>query len=520
MNIPKLSRALFRVGILWASLATASAQTTCTASSAVPLLARSEGNTELVGDIVLVCTGGLPTPAGAPVPQINLTVVLNTNVTSLVTEAPTSGDFSEALLLVDEPNRAIPPSAVLPSNTLLNCGQTGAPDNGPSGPGVCEIISTGNPAQTYDGTPNVMGTTNCVMVGAVPQYPCGRPNAFQGRLGASVDNVIQFLGIPFDPPAAGSQRILRITNLRANAAALGSGGPHSINVDVQETGSTSFTITPSVLTVAFSFDGLVASVSSPGVVRVTEGFASAWKDRNVAFTLANAVFSAGAWNYAGTTNYPTQAAQNVPGVFYNTEDGFQWQNNGANAPPSPDPPPGFGTGVTTNLNYPLGSVGYGGVNTGISGDGVSSAGTRIALSFFAFGETVTIPPLVYLHPVSSPSTTSGVMVLTSTDPAGAGAFTPGASTTIHNIGTAVYEVLYANPFVNEYADIPCAVSGPLHFALAYVSFAPFYTVPGARFATPTPAHPTPTAIPRFDLDGALLWLAPDHTATPSPSGNQ
>jgi hypothetical protein len=52
------------------------------------------------------------------------------------------------------------------------------------------------------------------------------------------------------------------------------------------------------------------------------------------------------------------------------------------------------------------------------------------------------------------------------------------------------------------------VSGPFHLALAYVSFAPFYSVPGARFATPTPAHPLPTAIPRFDNAGSLLLLTP------------
>jgi hypothetical protein len=51
----------------------------------------------------------------------------------------------------------------------------------------------------------------------------------------------------------------------------------------------------------------------------------------------------------------------VPGVLYNTEDGYQWQNNGANAPPIGYEIGGF----TTNLKYPLNSVAYGGVNTGI-----------------------------------------------------------------------------------------------------------------------------------------------------------
>ena len=117
-----------------------SGQITCSAS-AVPSLARTAGNTELVGDVVLDCTGGLPTPSGSPVPQINLRVFLNTNLTSLVTEHSATGlDFSEALLLIDEPN--IGSANGLPANRLLNCGNVGAPDNGVSGPGVCEIIST------------------------------------------------------------------------------------------------------------------------------------------------------------------------------------------------------------------------------------------------------------------------------------------------------------------------------------------------------------------------------------------
>jgi hypothetical protein len=458
-----------------------------------------------VGDIVLSCTGGTPTPAGLPVPQINLTVFLNTNATSLVTEHNPAGlDFSEALLLVDEPNRGVVGGP--PATPLLNCGNVGAPDNGPLGPGVCEITSTGNPAQTYDGTPFVP-FSNCAIIGAtfvgIANYGCGRPNAFQGFVAANpeLDNVLNFMGVPFDPPAAGETRTLRITNLRANAAALGGGGPHSINVDLAVTGSTSMTITPTVLTVAFSFDGLIAS-ALPGFVHLEEGFASAWEYRNIAFALANATPGAIPYPYiVGDTNYPADAAQNIPGLFYNTEEGFQWQNNGLNAPPSPNPPPGYAAGVVTTGNYPLFSASYGGLNTGIASDGVASAGTRIALVFGAIGETVVVPNVVYLHPVGTPGVTTGVMVATLTDPEGAGAFSaaPGTTSAIHNIGEVVYEVLYSDPFLNEYADVPVLVSGPLHVAAVLPLLAPFYIDPNAKFATPTTAHPAPTAIPRFAI---------------------
>jgi hypothetical protein len=505
MSNPRKLNSLPFAAILLAFLVVpAGAQVTCSAST-IPRLARTAGNTELVADIVLACTGGTPTPAGLLVPQINLTVFLNTNLTSLVTEHTATGpDFSEALLLVDEPN--LGGANGPPATPLLNCGNIGAPDNGPLGPGVCEITSTGNPAQTYDGTPFVP-YSNCAVIGAtfvgIANYGCGRPNAFQGQLPSSppVDNVINFLGVPFDPPGAGATRILRITNIRSNAAALGGGGPHAINVDLAVTSSTSMTITPTVLTVAFSNDGLIAS-ALPGVLHIEEGFASAWEYRNIAFALANATPGPIPYPYiVGDTNYPADAAQNIPGLLYNTEEGFQWQNNGVNAPPSPNPPTGYGSGIVTTGNYPLFSAAYGGVNTGIAGDGVASAGTRIALVFGAIGETVVVPNVVYLHPIGAPGVTSGVMVATLTDPEGAGVFTPapGTTSTVHNIGEVVYEVLYSNPFVLEYADVRVSVSGPLHVAAVLPLLAPFYIGPNARFATPTTAHPTPTAIPRFGI---------------------
>jgi hypothetical protein len=243
-------------------------------------------------------------------------------------------------------------------------------------------------------------------------------------------------------------------------------------------------------------------------VHVQESFGNAWKDRNVAFTLANATFS-GFYTYNGGTSYPVEAAQNVPGILYNDEDGYQWQNNGVNGPPIPNPPLGYGSGFVPNIGSPLdSSFAFGGVNTEINTAGVASAGTRIALTFFAFpGTTITVPSLVHLHRVGSPAINSGVMVLTSTDPAGAGPFTPGASTTIHGFGMAAYEILYTDPFAVEYADIPCTTSGFLSFfTFVTVNFAPFYTGPGAGMATPTAAHPTPTAIPRFVPNGAFMLL--------------
>ena len=79
--------ALAVVALLAGLTVPASAQSTtvCTIQSATDNLARAEGYTELVGDVLLACTGGTPTAAGQPVPQITIQVFLSQNVTSKIT---------------------------------------------------------------------------------------------------------------------------------------------------------------------------------------------------------------------------------------------------------------------------------------------------------------------------------------------------------------------------------------------------------------------------------------------------
>ena len=198
----------------------AAGQITCNASSLVPSIVRVDGKTEPVGDVVVTCTGGVPTVVGSPVPQEKFSIFLNTNLTNKVTAA---SQFSEALLLVDEPN-----TATIPQHPLLNCGQAGAPDSGILGPGVCAIISDGVSTDTYDGIANAYGTGVCGPLGPpTTTYGCGRPNAFQGQLvmsgSTTLLNAVVFPGVPFDPPGGGS-RVFHFTNLRANASILGMSG--------------------------------------------------------------------------------------------------------------------------------------------------------------------------------------------------------------------------------------------------------------------------------------------------------
>jgi len=131
----KLFYALAVVALLAGLTVPASAQNppfSCNTSVSVAPIVRAEGYTEHTGDLVLNCTGGVPTSINQPVPQVNVTVFLNTNITSRVLAANL---FDEALLLVDEPNSPLRAPQGLEPNAVLNCGNNGASDAGPSGPG-------------------------------------------------------------------------------------------------------------------------------------------------------------------------------------------------------------------------------------------------------------------------------------------------------------------------------------------------------------------------------------------------
>jgi hypothetical protein len=480
-------------------------QVSCTASAA-PSISRIDGRTERQSDLVLSCSGGTPATANAQVVSLNIVLFLNTNFTNRITQS--MGQFDDVLLLIDEPNTVANPAP------LLNCGNTGATDSGASGPGVCVIMSTGNPAQTYDGTQNSFGTGLCTG-GSQPapnSYGCGRPNVFQGRVAPSPNqmNAVEFFGVPLDAPAGGN-RTLRFTNIRGDAAFLGSPGTQILaTVAISGPGPNQWVVTmPTTNEVALSTiePGITATVPSPtpgtSTVHVVEGFASAWEPKNLAMTLANATGSSFPYSYLnGMTNYPPDVAQNVPGVFYNAESGFEWLNNSPNGPPSPNPPVGYGAAVADTGN-PLFYAGFAAFDPGIMNSGVADAGTRIALTFTHLNgnDTVSVPTVVLLYAVGgSPTTPTGVMVLTATDVAGAGPFMQTAGSSVPAGNLAVYEVLYSDPAAMEYADIVCTLnhSGKGKGSVKVsVGFAPFYALG---------ATPAPTAIPRFVPATASLVL--------------
>lgn len=503
----------------------------CIANAGVPPTVRAEGWTELLGDITLNCTGGIPTPATKVVQPVNVTVTINTYLTSKILS---SSGFNEALLIVDEPH-----SAVNPGRPILNCGAAGAPEEsgaGGSGAGVCAITSDGNPVDTYNGT-------------------TGHPNVFQGQQGTPAvqgqPNAVTWLGVPLDPPGTTTNRTIRITNLRADAHdANGSAAPGNfvasyITAQISINGNTSLSINNPQQIVAFIGPGLIAGISATNFSFLqcvgappespvpaftwTEGFASSWKVKNISLILnqqvgtvaGNGTFPGTAyWIYDGdtaiangTVNYPADLNQNVPGAIYNTESGFEYPGTmgGTNvlSDPTINPPPGLGTVPVT-----IATQGLWDATTGIQGAGIANTGTRLQMqiSNIPAGATVTVPDAILLTNQGGHQT-SGIAMLVNTDSAGAGAYSPvytgtggasgalGTSSTVASSGLVVYEVIWADPFSVESATVQTTVSyspslnlnqpTPNQIAQAFGGFAPFYSTAAAHLPSST------MTIPRF-----------------------
>jgi hypothetical protein len=306
----------------------ANAQSTafiCNATAGNPHIVRSEGVAELVGDLVLNCTGGSVTPAGQNIPLTNVQISLNTNVTSRLTGGSGSLD-SEAILAIDEPFPSpgnVAPINVIPNGATAVSGaattQAACIADGLHG---CDIISPGT-ALNFGASGAYNGIVNNLTPG--PHF-----NLFQGIINPVIPNQVNWQGVPIDAPGTTGTRILRITNVRANACQLTPGGslvPTTITELIGISGSQTIIINNPLQTVALAEKGLYGSASSAayqqcnnlnafllgahgGVTGVpigltaTEGFAAAF--RSVSYTSGGSTFF----------------YQNVLGASYNTESGF------------------------------------------------------------------------------------------------------------------------------------------------------------------------------------------------------
>jgi hypothetical protein len=289
-----------RIALLAAAAGLCQGAATTTATAApfsckridTPMTARLEGVAELVSDVVLSCTGGTPTAAGARIPEYQVLVIGNTSLPSRQALAAIgSWTPSDALLLVDDPD---PDSQVVctPVVGAISC-----------------------PAWSGDESP---------------------ANVFQGETLQS--NGISFLQIPIDPPGPNATRMLRITNLRASPGELPAKSLPQIitNVMMYDWSGRVVSITPAQAVSAQALatmkvtpltatgetvpDGQAPAIYTPSLIpttnpsatygfllRFTEGFASAFRRRNVATS-------------GGDPSLV--AAQAMPGYQYFTESGF------------------------------------------------------------------------------------------------------------------------------------------------------------------------------------------------------
>jgi hypothetical protein len=486
MDLRKLFPAFAVVALAFGAATTANAQQvaafSCVGNAGVPPIVRAEGLTELVGDLVLNCTGGTPTAAGAPVPQANVQIFLNTNVTSRLVADP----WSEALLMIDEPTAA----------AQRYCSVNGG----------CAITGVGAAAGS-DGFADGVDYDETSGTGSVP-------NVFQGRNAGA--NSIVWLGVPIDPPGTNATRVIRITNIRANANQLGVSStliPTQIVMFISVTGTTSVPINNPQQTVAFiqpglsfstrqavnsylqcvSFNSAAATDSSKAlingmgtIVRFSEGFASSFKRRNAAA-------------YVDGDTSPTPVNQNVPGAIYNTESGFLNQT------------PAIVTGSSAN---------------GLAAAGLADHGTRLMARFANVPAGVVLYASLYpvstcsdCGPSSRPAITSvrnatsstlTMARLVTTDANGGGSFSrvtgtnsssfdAGAATApiaLNNgAGMATWEVLQADPLTSQTYEFGIGVSyvantsnnlPGLGSATVAGSFAPLSTVTTQSSGAPLP----------------------------------
>ncbi len=204
----------------------------CTAQAAGTPSIRDNGVAEMVGDVLIICSGGRPRPTTEVLPQVNIQVFTSPviNITSRIT-GTTGASWSEALLFVDEPQ----------PNQQTICGSTNYPESVPPGSpqvqtiGVCGAhVGTGTgfvgpggglygtgigaynpatPAPNFTATTFPLGTNPSV--GGSATY---RGNAYQARY--SGNNSLIWQGVPIDPPGTNSTRVFRMTNIRVNATQL------------------------------------------------------------------------------------------------------------------------------------------------------------------------------------------------------------------------------------------------------------------------------------------------------------
>jgi len=491
-------------------------QLTCSTNvTATPTL-RAEGYTEQTGDITITCTGGAsgnPVPnSGNPIPQVNITVFLNTAVTSRLLPGGTNGgsNVSEALLMIDEPgsgvNAPVPGFGPAAGQNLCTTPLSGCVEYAQSA-----LSGTGGGTGAPICAP---GAANCVAVAtntptlAATVAPAPGPNVFQGVVNG---NSVTFFGVPvLAPVTSGINRVFRITNIRANATTLSGGsaaGATPVVASISTSNASTLPITNPTPTVGFVLGGLSTSASSAtnfnqcqsktksSVTTLTfsENFGTAFKTRVAAQT--NQTNAA-----QGTNTGPAPSFQNIPGQIYNSESNFVFPNTvGGQTAGLAD----FGTRLKATFNnVPTGVRLFVSVNNVINGVTPQPAPT-----FVVGGTTQTSWAQLVSSETAADGSFNGTFFpgVAATDNAGSTVGIAEVALT-NGSGTAVWEVLNTNPNTQEtlkfavfatYVSNVAQNSPPAGTATVNMSFAP---TPPSFTASAGSAASSSLTIPRFIAD--------------------
>lgn len=459
-----MSRHLLFIEGLASSLSISVAQslTSCSAESVIPRVVSVEGFAELIPDYVIHCRGGLPTPAGQPIPRITLQALFNSTITSKVLgpappRPPGPPQLTEALLLIDEPA----PNAQLPCPTL-----------------PCSIQGTGGSTSPYDGS-------------------AGHYNAFQAT--QTQGNMLEWAGIPFDPPGPGATRTLRITNLRANleqflhVMCLGCLGIQVVGF----ISSPDLAIDNPQQTLAYGNYGL-AFQSTSAVLPPYTAHNAAGPLTDFLITFSEGESNPNSFKPRTITSHPddtsSNANQNIPGKSYPTASGF------------------YNAGFTGTY----------------AGAGLATQGTRLVARFENVPSRVSL--FVTQQPIA-PSPTLRVQLIT-TGSKGEGPYQPVPPTAngyaplaVNNgVAIAVWEVTSANPTTQESAQFGVGVSFSANPGTPFVqagtttvrgSLGPLSNVYFASAADPAPRYTEGPAQPAFRIG---VHLTPSVTAIVNAAG--
>ena len=207
-----------------AGLPASAAPLSCFTNSASTPTIRSNGLWERAGDMLVICFGGTPTPAGSAVPKIDLTVALAPAV-NITSRPPSPGqNASEALAIIDEPAPANQRACPAPANCTLHgatSGNTG--------------INFANPGAASNGGQQVRNV-----------YQADAPSG----------GTIAIRGIPFDAPGDLAVRTIRISNVYLNAAQLGvpPGIATFVNATISNSGGVNLNLPPAPLAIASAIE--------------------------------------------------------------------------------------------------------------------------------------------------------------------------------------------------------------------------------------------------------------------------